>query len=87
MINLAIPGLVMVVCEWYAFDILIAIAGRFGPRYIASCSIMMNAVLLAYQFPLAIAMSSTTRISNYIGAGLVEPAKTTARVVCKSLPT
>lgn len=80
MIRLSIPGMIMVEAEWFAFEILTLATGQFGSTYLAAQSILMTITSTTYQIPFPLAIASSTRIANLIGAGLVDAARTCARV-------
>lgn len=80
MIRLSIPGMIMVEAEWFAFEILTLACGQFGPIHLATQSILMTITSTTFQIPFPIAIASSTRVANLIGAGLVPAAKTCARV-------
>lgn len=68
MINLSIPGVVMVEAEWLAFEIITFTASRFGTEVLAAQSIVSTTCVLLYQIPFAISIASSTRIAWFIGA-------------------
>lgn len=80
MIRLSIPGMIMVEAEWFAFEILTLATGQFGSTYLATQSILMTITSTTFQLPFPIAIAASTRVANLIGAGLVDAAKTCARV-------
>ncbi|KAK7748534.1 hypothetical protein SLS53_000554 [Cytospora paraplurivora] len=80
MIRLSIPGMVMVEAEWFAFEILTLATGRLGSTYLAAQSILITITSTTFQLPFPLAISASTRIANLIGAGLVDAARTCARV-------
>lgn len=80
MIRLSIPGMIMVEAEWFAFEILTLATGQFGSTYLAAQSILMTITSTTFQIPFPIAIASSTRVANLIGAGLVDASKTCAKV-------
>ncbi|KAI9171203.1 transporter [Paramyrothecium foliicola] len=82
MIKLALPGMVMVEAEWLAFEIMTLLASRFGAEYLAAQSVLTTLASISYQIPFPVSIATSTRTANLIGAGLVDAAKTTARVAC-----
>lgn len=80
MIRLSIPGMIMVEAEWFAFEILTLATGQFGSTYLATQSILMTITSTTFQLPFPIAIAASTRVANLIGAGLVDAAKTCAKV-------
>jgi len=85
MINLALPGLVMVEAEFLAFEILTLASSYLGTTELAAQSILITIISLTFQIPFSISVAVSTRVANLIGATLSEAAKTTAKVVCSSL--
>lgn len=83
MIRLALPGMIMVEAEWLAFEIITLLSSRFGPEYLAAQSVLATLTSISYQIPFPMSIAASTRIANLIGAGLVDAAKTTAKVVSK----
>lgn len=77
---LAIPGLIMLEAEFLAFEILTLLASYLGTVPLAAQSIGITMASLTYQVPFAIGIASSTRIANFLGAGLGAAAKTTTQV-------
>lgn len=86
MIRLALPGMIMVEAEWLAFEILTLVSSRFGTEYLAAQSVVATLGSISYQIPFPMSIAASTRVANLIGAGLVDAAKTTAKVVSADLP-
>jgi len=84
MIRLALPGMIMVVAEWFAFEILTLASGRMGVEFLAAQSVLVTVTGTTFQLPFPLSIAGSTRIANLIGAKLVDAAKTSAKVV--SLP-
>jgi len=78
--QLAIPGLVMLEAEFLAFEILTLLASYLGTYELAAQSVGTTMASLTYQVPFAIGIASSTRIANYLGAGLASSAKKTTQV-------
>ena len=81
MIRLGFPGMIMVVAEWFAFEILTLASGRIGVATLAAQSVVMTVTAITFQIPFPLSIAGSTRIANFIGASLVDAAKTTAKVV------
>jgi MATE family multidrug resistance protein len=81
MIRLALPGMVMVVAEWLAFEVLTLASGRLGTATLAAQSILMTVSAITFQIPFPLSIAGSTRVANLIGAKLVDAAKTSAKVV------
>lgn len=80
LLNLAVPGLIMIEAEFLAFEILTLMASYLGTIELAAQSVGSTMASLTYQVPFAIGIASSTRIANYLGAGLGEAAKKTTTV-------
>ncbi|KAK0715724.1 mate-domain-containing protein [Lasiosphaeris hirsuta] len=80
MIRLALPGMVMVLAEWFAFEVLTLASGRFGVATLAAQSILVTVTSTTFQIPFPLSIAGSTRVANLIGAQLVEAAKTSAKV-------
>lgn len=80
MIRLALPGLVMVVAEFLAFEILTLSSSWISAEHLAANTILQSLSVLTYQLPFPLSIAASTRVANLIGATLPEAAKVTARV-------
>ncbi|KAI9842511.1 MAG: hypothetical protein M1837_007105 [Sclerophora amabilis] len=80
MIRLAIPGLIMLLAEWLAFEILTLVSSYFSTAHLAAQSILVTLSTITYLLPLPISIAASTRIANLIGATLPEAAKVSAKV-------
>ncbi|CAK7565702.1 MAG: hypothetical protein SEPTF4163_003625 [Sporothrix epigloea] len=80
MIKLALPGMIMIEAEYFAFEILTLAAGRFGTTELAAQSVLVTITSTTYQIPFPMSIAASTRIANLIGANLPDAAKTSAKV-------
>ncbi|CAK7268855.1 hypothetical protein SEPCBS119000_003273 [Sporothrix epigloea] len=80
MIKLALPGMIMIEAEYFAFEILTLAAGRFGTTELAAQSVLVTITSTTYQIPFPMSIAASTRIANLIGAKLPDAAKTSAKV-------
>jgi len=80
MIRLAIPGLIMVLAEFLAFEILTLSSSWLGPTTLAAQSVLGSITGIMFQFPFPMSVAASTRIANLIGASLHEHAKMAAKV-------
>ena len=80
MIWLAIPGLVMVLAEYLAFEILTFAASWMSTSHLAAQAVLATIIPLMYQIPMQVSIAASTRIANLIGAALPGPAKTAAKI-------
>ena len=81
MVRLALPGMIMIEAEFFAFEILTLAAGRFGTSELAAQSILVTMTSTTYQIPFPMSIAASTRVANLIGAKLPEAAKICAKVV------
>jgi MATE family multidrug resistance protein len=80
MIRLALPGLVMILAEYLAFEILTLSASWISPNHLAAQSVLSTISTITYQIPFPISIAASTRIANLIGATLSDAAKVNAKV-------
>ncbi|KAK3678099.1 hypothetical protein LTR78_002194 [Recurvomyces mirabilis] len=80
MIRLAIPGLVMVMAEFLAFEILTLASARFGATYLGAQTVLQSLSVITFSLPFPISIAASTRVANLIGATLPDAAKVTGRV-------
>lgn len=80
MIKLALPGLIMVLAEFLAFEILTLAASHISGAHLAAQSVLSTIAATAYQLPFPVSIAASTRIANLIGATLTDAAKSAARV-------
>ena len=81
MVWLALPGMIMVEAEWFAFEVLTLIVSQFGTSYLAAQSVLVTLTSTTFQIPFPVSIAASTRVANLIGANLVDAAKTSAKVV------
>lgn len=80
MIRLAIPGVVMILSEWAAFEVLSVFSSWLGTSQLAAQSILNTSSSILFQVPFAVSVATATRIGNLIGAGTEQPARICSRV-------
>ncbi|KAF7187456.1 Ethionine resistance-conferring protein 1 [Pseudocercospora fuligena] len=80
MVRLALPGLIMVLAEFLAFEILTLASARISSTALAANSILQSVSVLAYQLPFPLSVAASTRVANLTGAGLPDAAKVTTKV-------
>ncbi|KAK0645114.1 putative transporter C4B3.13 [Lasiodiplodia hormozganensis] len=80
MIRLALPGLIMVLAEFLAFEILTLSASWISTTHLAAQSVLSTLTAITYQIPFPVSIAASTRIANLIGATLSDAAKTAAKV-------
>lgn len=78
--HLAIPGIVMLISEYLAYEIMTLFALYFGTIELAAQSAVGSIALLTYLVPFALSIASSTRIANFIGGQNVYSAVIATRV-------
>jgi MATE family multidrug resistance protein len=90
MVRLALPGMIMVEAEFFAFEILTMATPRLGETvelgsdYLAAQSAIVTITSILYQIPFPLAIAAGTRVANLIGANVVDAARTSAKVAVVS---
>lgn len=80
MVRLALPGLIMVLAEFLAFEILTLASARITSTHLAANTVLQSLSVLTYQLPFPLSIAASTRVANLIGAGLPDAAKITTKV-------
>lgn len=78
--QLAIPGTIMCLAELLAFEILTFSSAHISPEALAAQSIIASVGSISFQIPFGISIATSTRVANFIGAGLPHLAKKTTKV-------
>ncbi|KAF8700315.1 hypothetical protein HU200_034247 [Digitaria exilis] len=84
-VKLATPSAVMVCLEYWAFELLVLIAGLLPDSTLSTSLIAMcvNTEAIAYMITFGFSAAVSTRVSNEIGAGNVDRAKNAVSVTLK----
>ncbi|XP_078539714.1 multidrug and toxin extrusion protein 1 [Lissotriton helveticus] len=77
-IDLAIPSMLMLCIEWWAYEIGSFLAGIISMVELGAQSIMYEVATVVYMIPLGISIAVSIRVGNALGAGNVEQAKKSA---------
>lgn len=75
LIELAVPGIIMLLAESLAYEVLTLVASYFGTTALATQSALSSLVSLIYMIPFALSVASSTRIANFIGGENVQGSK------------
>ncbi len=86
MIKLALPGMIMVEAQYFAFEVLTLAASQFGSAHLAAQSVLVTVTSTTFNIPFPLSIAASTRVANLIGARLSGAARTSAKVVCLSGP-
>ena len=81
MIKLALPGMIMIEAQFSVLEILTIAAGQFGTPQLAAQSVLVTVTSTSFNIPFPLAIATSTRVANLIGAHLSDAARTTAKVV------
>lgn len=84
MIKLALPGMIMIEAQFSVLEILTIAAGQFGTAQLAAQSVLVTVTSTSFNIPFPLAIATSTRVANLIGARLSDAARTTAKVVSAS---
>ncbi|KAK4534098.1 hypothetical protein CDCA_CDCA01G0123 [Cyanidium caldarium] len=81
-LELAVPGVALVLLEWGAFEVTLFMAARLPASQgatpadaIAAQSVLMNAVYFCFMLPLSIHIGASIRVGNLVGAGQAVAAR------------
>ncbi|KAF9573994.1 hypothetical protein BGW38_008362, partial [Lunasporangiospora selenospora] len=77
---LAIPGVMMVCTEWWAFEVVSLAASYLGTVALAAQSVVVQTSGLLYTIPFGISIAASNRVGNLIGMGDHRSAKVSSRV-------
>ncbi|KAK6348856.1 hypothetical protein TWF730_009624 [Orbilia blumenaviensis] len=80
MIKLALPGLIMILSEFVAFELLTLAASYLSTKHLAAQSVLATCTSVTFQIPFALSIATSTRVANFLGATLGDAAKTSAQV-------
>jgi multidrug resistance protein, MATE family len=78
-IQLAVSGVLMIFCEWLAFDILTFSSSYLSTAHLAAQSVVMTVCVTMYHIPFPISIAASTRFGNLIGFGALKAARTAFR--------
>lgn len=86
MIQLALPGMIMVEAQYLAFEVLTLASSQFGSSYLAAQSVVVTLTSITFNIPFPLSTAASTRVANLIGARLSNAARTSGKVVSTHLP-
>ncbi|KAG0361028.1 mate-domain-containing protein [Gamsiella multidivaricata] len=79
-LKLALPGVMMVCTEWWAFEVVSLAASYLGTVALAAQSVVVQTSGLLYTIPFGISIAASNRVGNLIGMGDARSAKVSSRV-------
>ncbi|KAK0702251.1 mate-domain-containing protein [Lasiosphaeris hirsuta] len=80
MVKLALPGMIMIEAQFSVLEILTIAAGQFGTATLAAQSVLVTVTSTTFNIPFPLAIATSTRVANLIGAGVSEAARVTSKV-------
>ncbi|EJT68373.1 MATE efflux family protein subfamily [Gaeumannomyces tritici R3-111a-1] len=80
MIKLALPGMIMIEAQFSVLEILTLAAGHLGTAQLAAQSVLVTVTSTSFNVPFPLAIATSTRVANLIGANLGDAARKTAKV-------
>ncbi|CAO3677123.1 unnamed protein product [Umbelopsis vinacea] len=79
-LKLAIPGILLICTETWAFEIITLAASWMGTTSLAAQSVIWTTQTTLYTLPFGIGIAAATRTGNLLGAGLSRQARRAAHV-------
>ena len=67
--ELGLPGMLMLLSEWWSYEILSIFAGLLGTPEVAAQTIILSTAALAYMVPLGTGIATASLVGNALGAG------------------
>ncbi|KAK9716943.1 ethionine resistance protein [Basidiobolus ranarum] len=77
-LKLALPGTIMICCEWWAFQVSGLAAAYFGTIALAAQSIVLTSCSLFFTIPIGISIAASNRVGNLLGANRPNHARLVA---------
>jgi Na+-driven multidrug efflux pump len=74
--------MIMIEAQFSVLEILTIAAGRFGTSQLAAQGVLVTLTSTSFNIPFPLAIATSTRVANLIGANLSKAARVTAKVVC-----
>jgi MATE family multidrug resistance protein len=84
MIKLGVSGFLMVIAEFLAFEILTLASSYLSNTILAAQAALASLSVVTFQIPFPISVAGSTRLANFIGAGLPDAAKICLQVTLMS---
>ncbi|KAF9981288.1 hypothetical protein BGZ65_004116 [Modicella reniformis] len=79
-LKLALPGIMMVCTEWWAFEVISLAASYLGTVSLAAQSIVVQTSGLLYSVPFGVSVAASNRVGNLMGMGDARAARISSRV-------
>ncbi|XP_056302389.1 multidrug and toxin extrusion protein 1-like isoform X2 [Danio aesculapii] len=79
-IHLAVPSMLMLCVQWWAYEIGGFLAGLISEAELGAQSIVYQLATIAFMFPMGFVVAASVRVGNALGAGNTEQAKLSGKV-------
>ncbi|XP_039083275.1 multidrug and toxin extrusion protein 1-like isoform X2 [Hyaena hyaena] len=78
--SLAIPSMLMLCIEWWAYEIGSLLSGILGMVELGAQSVVYELTIILYMIPSGFSVAASVRVGNALGAGNIEQAKKSSTV-------
>ncbi|XP_032177949.1 multidrug and toxin extrusion protein 1-like isoform X2 [Mustela erminea] len=78
--SLAIPGMLMLCMEWWAYEIGSLLSGILGMVELGAQSVLYELTVILYMIPSGFSVAASVRVGNALGAGNIQQAKKSSAV-------
>ncbi|NP_001103289.1 multidrug and toxin extrusion protein 1 [Oryctolagus cuniculus] len=78
--RLAIPSMLMLCMEWWAYEIGSFLSGILGMVELGAQSVTYELAVIVYMIPMGLSVAVNVRVGNALGAGNIEQAKKSSAV-------
>ncbi|KAI5269597.1 multidrug and toxin extrusion protein 1 [Manis pentadactyla] len=78
--HLAIPSMLMLCIEWWAYEIGSFLSGTLGTVELGAQSIVYELATIVYMIPTGFSVAASVRVGNALGAGNIEQARKSSAV-------
>ena len=85
LINLAVPGIIMLEAEFFAFEVLTVLSARFGETQLAAQSVAASLQSLMFQIPFSFGVAISNRLAYQIGRNDTAKCKTITKLALKKM--
>ncbi|XP_014445097.1 multidrug and toxin extrusion protein 1 isoform X2 [Tupaia chinensis] len=79
-LRLAIPSMLMLCIEWWAYEIGSFLSGILGMVELGAQSVVYELAVIVYMIPTGFSVAASVRVGNALGAGNIEQARKSSAV-------
>lgn len=87
LLSLALPGVIMLEAEFFAFEIITILSAGFGTQILAAQSIVATIQTFVFQLPFSCSVASSNRIAYHVGSGNITNCKVATKTVVLGVGT